>query len=331
MNVVKSVLLIISSTLTVYFAGCGPIGGSSESSGETAPGVAAASEINARERGERRRERDARIGETTPSTPSTPIATVKYPVVLLHGFMGGKRMGHFVGVTEHLKKQGVRAFEAEVAGIGSIAHRAGQLAPQIDDVLAETRADKVHLIAHSMGGLDARYLISTMKYGDRVASLTTLGTPHLGTPVADMALKTNNGQSSRLMEMFASMMMRTANGQPSGDLNEAIQNLSVEYVTGTFNPANPDDSRVVYRSLGGKTGERDRTKVMLSISSLILRTQGAHDGVVPLASTKWGSNHTEVEADHLDLLGMSMLDGQSPFKVIPFVDSTLAELAAKGL
>ena len=42
----------------------------------------------------------------------------------------------------------------------------------------------MHLIAHSMGGLDARHMIVREGMAERVASLTTVGTPHNGTPVA---------------------------------------------------------------------------------------------------------------------------------------------------
>lgn len=46
---------------------------------------------------------------------------------------------------------------------------------------------RLNIIAHSMGGLDARYYaISWLGLAERVASLTTIGIPHLGTPLADL-------------------------------------------------------------------------------------------------------------------------------------------------
>src|SRR5206468_12628217 len=69
--------------------------------------------------------------------------------------------------------------------------RGAGLAKQIDDTLAATGADKVNIIAHAMGGLDARYVITTLGYGDRVASLTTMSTPHRGAALADFALSLN--------------------------------------------------------------------------------------------------------------------------------------------
>ena len=46
--------------------------------------------------------------------------------------------------------------------------------------------DPLHVIAHSMGGLDARYAIRNVpQVADRVKTLVTIGTPHRGSPVAD--------------------------------------------------------------------------------------------------------------------------------------------------
>ena len=46
-------------------------------------------------------------------------------------------------------------------------------------------SEPVNLIAHSMGGLDARYLISRLGMADQVRSLTTISTPHRGSFMAD--------------------------------------------------------------------------------------------------------------------------------------------------
>src|SRR5204863_998767 len=73
----------------------------------------------------------------------------------------------------------------------SIELRARQLRAQI---LLSLRAQgcpkgRVIIIAHSMGGLDARYMISRLRMADRVAALITVSTPHRGSPYADWCLK----------------------------------------------------------------------------------------------------------------------------------------------
>src|SRR5205823_12773216 len=46
----------------------------------------------------------------------------------------------------------------------------------------------VVLIGHSLGGLDARYMISKLGMAERVKALLTVCTPHRGSPYADWSI-----------------------------------------------------------------------------------------------------------------------------------------------
>jgi pimeloyl-ACP methyl ester carboxylesterase len=61
-----------------------------------------------------------------------------------------------------------------------LASNAARLKDLIDRVKTDTQRNEVDLIAHSMGGLVARALIQSDAYGDDVAHLVTLGSPHAG-------------------------------------------------------------------------------------------------------------------------------------------------------
>src|SRR5688500_10319731 len=74
---------------------------------------------------------------------------------------------------------------------GSVEQRADELKDRIDELLPD--AEKIHIIAHSMGGLDARLMIAEKGMAERVASLTTIGTPHLGTSLADHVINEGGG------------------------------------------------------------------------------------------------------------------------------------------
>ena len=114
-------------------------------------------------------------------------------IVLAHGVLGFDALGfglfrleYFNGVERRLKKiPGVKVIVARVAPIGSIDDRAKKLAQTI--AAATGRDEEVHIVAHSMGGLDARLAIVKDYSGvaGRVKTLVTIGTPHLGSPVAD--------------------------------------------------------------------------------------------------------------------------------------------------
>ena len=110
-------------------------------------------------------------------------------IVLAHGIFGfgdllpgfPSLVNYFNGVELHLGGF-PKVFVPSVNPIGRIEQRAKQLASAIAN--KKGFADPVHIIAHSMGGLDARFLITHLRdVGQRVATLVTIGTPHGGSPV----------------------------------------------------------------------------------------------------------------------------------------------------
>src|SRR5207344_275133 len=135
-------------------------------------------------------------------------------------------------------------------------------------------AKKVNVIAHSMGGLDARYAIARLGLGDRIASLTTIGTPHRGTPVADLGVKLSS--LLRLQSLLGRMV----------DL-EAFYDLTTERMT-RFNAEVEDDRRVAYGSVVARI-DRSVAHPLLWPTHLYLSERGQEsDGLVPASSQNWG-------------------------------------------
>ena len=65
---------------------------------------------------------------------------------------------------------------------------------QLQDMPLETR---VHIIAHSMGGLVARWVIAEGSLSDRIDSLITIATPHRnGTPQPSRAARNGRARAS---------------------------------------------------------------------------------------------------------------------------------------
>ena len=52
-------------------------------------------------------------------------------------------------------------------------------------LLAQAGPGPFHLVGHSLGGLDSRYLVSNLGMAGQAVSLTTMGTPHTGSSFAD--------------------------------------------------------------------------------------------------------------------------------------------------
>jgi triacylglycerol lipase len=124
--------------------------------------------------------------------PEMTFARLDAPIVLAHGLFGFTRIGlgrltiteYFRGIPEALRAAGNRVLVTRVPPIAGIEERAERLGRQI---LAALPDEPVHIIGHSMGGLDARRLLGEGFEKKRVLSLTTIGTPHQGTALADFA------------------------------------------------------------------------------------------------------------------------------------------------
>src|SRR5271167_2943906 len=77
----------------------------------------------------------------------------------------------------------------DVDPTASIDQRASTLAATID---AAFRTGPIHVIAHSMAGLDTRRVLSQNLRGladrGRIVALSTISTPHRGSPIADLLI-----------------------------------------------------------------------------------------------------------------------------------------------
>ncbi|KZX57051.1 lipase [Halioglobus sp. HI00S01] len=113
---------------------------------------------------------------------------VQYPIVLVHGLSGFDTLlfvDYFFGVENALSSVGAnQVFTAQVTAFESNEVRGEQLLSYVQDVLALTGARKVNLIGHSQGGPTSRYVAAVRP--DLVASVTSIGSPHYGSDVADL-------------------------------------------------------------------------------------------------------------------------------------------------
>jgi triacylglycerol lipase len=221
--------------------------------------------------------------------------TTRHPIVLAHGYFGFHALGvarlrpeYFRGVRQVLEALGHTVHVARVSPTAGIPVRAAQLRAQIEWFGAE----RVNIIAHSMGGLDARYAITHLGLGSRVASLTTIGTPHQGTPLADCVLAV--GELRRLRRMLASF----------GADVDGLYDLTTAQMR-EFNRLVVDAPDVMYASVIGAARPQ-----LLPVNALLVpghayltRVIGDNDGIVPAESQSWGERLDDVFADHWAQIG----------------------------
>lgn len=218
----------------------------------------------------------------------------RFPIVLVHGAGGTDRyfglLDYFYRVPGHLAEAGYRVYTPSTMLIGHSRDRAAMLADFLDGVLAETGADKVHLIGHSQGGLDIRVLASALGYADRIASMTTIATPHRGLrfPVPDWFPGMSFGEDY-LMGDFAREYPDVPGiprfswaGWTCGLLEmECREAMNGEIVSPLFSAS--------YRAIRLMHHDDD--------------FRGANDGLVPVQSAIWGELLGVLPADHLDEIG----------------------------
>lgn len=265
--------------------------------------------------------------------PQPPFHRTRYPIVLMHGFgllAFLARGGHLHEEAMHLRLHGLAAFAPNITPYHVIPQRAAMWKDRIDVILQQTGAEKVNLIAHSMGGLDARYLISKMGMAPRVASLTTISSPHRGSSLAQMALK----QPERLRELVRSAANWVGENvmEVEADFAAAVESLTPDAVTDTFNTDVPDVEGVWYSSWAGSAGKgalNSINPVFRPFNSWLYTREGVNDGIVSVASAKWGEFRGEIEADHLQQIGIEVLSGSS-FSSKDFLLSLADDLAGRG-
>lgn len=132
-----------------------------------------------------------------PPTTGSQACNTKYPILLLHGIALKDNTlwyNYFGRVPANLRSRGATVFGGEQDAWGATTTNAEQIKKrilQITDPASTSNPGglnlgKVNIIGHSKGGLDTRemlYLYPTMK--DKIASFTTMATPHRGTSLAD--------------------------------------------------------------------------------------------------------------------------------------------------
>lgn len=115
------------------------------------------------------------------------VCATKYPILLVHGvfFRDFKYLNYWGRIPKELEKNGARIYYGNHNSASSVAESAKQLKARILEITKESGCEKVNIIAHSKGGLDVRYMLSDGEAAERVASLTTINTPHRGCRFAD--------------------------------------------------------------------------------------------------------------------------------------------------
>ena len=228
-----------------------------------------------------------------------------YPIVLVHGMMAKDfPFWHaFRGISDFLRKQNVTVYVTNQDGVGAIATNAVQLKAEIEAILEKEHCEKVNIIAHSKGGLDARYMISCLNMADHVASLTTLSTPHHGSGLSTRLLKMPVF-CAKFISFFTNLGFRIL-GDRHPDILQLGQELTAQSME-QFNINTPNAPGIYYQSYSSATPTKHA--FLRNIPYRISRycEQDDTDGMVSVSSSQWGNYRGSIggNVDHFQMVGV---------------------------
>jgi triacylglycerol lipase len=266
--------------------------------------------------------------------PQPSIIPTRTPVVMMHGFGIGasfRREGHLHDEAMHLRSRGVRAIAPNVSPYNTVRARCEMWEDRLTRILTELNTDRFSIIAHSMGGLDARHLISNMGWHEAVDVLVTVATPHRGSPIASLTLDQPESLRRLLVDM-ADWVGTHVLEDGSANFRQSLHELTPEYVQETFNPAVPDHPDVEYWSFGcraGKGTDIPIDPIFRYFNAYLYDREGLNDGIVSVDSARWGEYLGTVDADHARQVGIkSRLAAE--FDSNAFYASIVERLAEQG-
>lgn len=221
------------------------------------------------------------------------VCDTRYPILMVHGvfFRDFRYLNYWGRIPGELETNGARIYYGKHQSAASVADSGAELSDRIKEILKETGADKVNIIAHSKGGLDCRYAISKLGMGEYVASLTTINTPHRGCVFADYLLgvipeavkeKVAAGYNAALKKL----------GDENPDFLAAVTDLTASNCK-AFNEQVKDVTGVYYQSVGSRLNAASEGRFPLNFShDLVKYFDGPNDGLVAEDSFSWGKRFT---------------------------------------
>jgi triacylglycerol esterase/lipase EstA (alpha/beta hydrolase family) len=110
-----------------------------------------------------------------------------HPVLLVHGYAVDATI--WKKWEDMLRKDGIQFFTVTFKDsndkCGSAEQHATELEKMVQDIKGQSGAQKINIVGHSKGGLDARVFLDITDT-KAIANLIMIGTPNAGSPVAEI-------------------------------------------------------------------------------------------------------------------------------------------------
>jgi triacylglycerol lipase len=206
--------------------------------------------------------------------------------MLIHGcgFRDRKHFNYWGRIPAALEEEGAEIYYGNQDSWANIEYNAAVLKEALNKILCETNKGKVNIIAHSKGGLESRYMISSLGLADKIASLTTIATPHHGSVTIDLICRLPE-RLFRLVAFFINPFFRFL-----GDLNPDFYTTCRQFSTThmkIFNEQNPDSPSVYYQSYAAVMRNPFSDFFLFWPNLIITIFEGKNDGLLTPESAAW--------------------------------------------
>jgi len=209
---------------------------------------------------------------------------------------------YFKGIRTMLKENGFIVYHSSVSWAADVNTRAEDLRKNILKILEKEDCEKVNIIAHSMGGLDARHMLFNDRLSgrihNRISSVTTISTPHEGSPFADWG--TDNLPYVIPVAQKLGLDLTALNDLRTDRCREF--NSSAEVVK--FEQS--CEKNTLFQTYAGKQEFWSVFDPLKLSFYIIERKEGNNDGLVSVKSARWRDGYFKgilENTDHLNELG----------------------------
>lgn len=265
------------------------------------------------------------------------ICKTKYPILLVHGvfFRDYKYFNYWGRIPKELEENGATIYYGNHSSALSVEDSAKELIKRIEEIIKESGCEKVNIIAHSKGGLDARMAIINPKIANSVASLTTINTPHRGCEFADYLLtKIPEKQKDTIATIYNNSAQKL--GDSKSDFLSAVNDLTYKKCK-QRNSILFDNPNIFYQSVGSKLNKSASGQFPLNFThKLVKYFDGENDGLVGEKSFAWGEKYTYLTTkgkrgiSHGDVIDLNR-ENFKGFDVREFYVQLVSDLRERGL
>ncbi len=271
------------------------------------------------------------------SRAAAEICATKYPILMVHGvfFRDFRYLNYWGRIPKELETNGAVIFYGNHQSAAPMTESGKEIAARILQIVSETGCEKVNIIGHSKGGLDARAALQLPGIAEHVASLTTVNTPHRGCEFADYLLtKIPVRKQNAITKAYNTALHKL--GDPAPDFLGAVNNLTASFCR-EFNDKTPDAPGVYYQSIGSGLNRACNGRFPLNFTyHLVNYFDGANDGLVGERSFPWGAKYQFLTVtgkrgiSHGDMIDLNR-ENIPQFDVREFFVQLVADLKKRGL